>query len=113
MPLEYRRMYRLIARTAARQDRQHNHLMERLDHADQQHQEVVALHAEFLRTIKRELQVPTPAPAEVGTRSAVRSPAESVVREVEQLGRITGPRVEGVLRWDTPVQLEGKVECKC
>ncbi|MGH0124465.1 UNVERIFIED_CONTAM: hypothetical protein FKN15_018785 [Acipenser sinensis] len=94
MHLEYRRMYRLIARTAARQDRQYSHFLERLDHADQQHQKVVALHTEFLCTITRELQVPTPAPAEVGTRSAVRSPAESPVREVEQLGRITGPQEE-------------------
>ena len=75
-------MYRLIACTAARQDRQYSHLLERLDHADQQHQEVVALHAEFLRTITRELQVPTLASVEVSTRSAVRSPAESAVREV-------------------------------
>ncbi|MGH0120900.1 UNVERIFIED_CONTAM: hypothetical protein FKN15_014084 [Acipenser sinensis] len=72
----------LIARTAGRWDRQYSHLLERLDHADQQHQEVVALHAEFLRTITRELQMPAPAPYEVGTRSALRSPVESVVREV-------------------------------
>ncbi|RXM30207.1 hypothetical protein EOD39_8038 [Acipenser ruthenus] len=94
MHLEYRRMYRLIARTAARQDRQYSHFLERLDHADQQHQEVVALHTKFLRTITKELQVPTPALAEVGTRSAVPSPAESAVREVEQLRRITGPQEE-------------------
>ncbi|RXM31604.1 hypothetical protein EOD39_16762 [Acipenser ruthenus] len=92
MCLEYRRMYHLIARTAARQDRQYSHLLERLDHADQQHQEVVCV---ALRISAHNNKRTAGAYTEVGTRSAVRSPAKSAVQEVEQLGRITGPPSRG------------------